>query len=115
MSVAENDGTFLAEPADTEYLDLDLSEYSVQDNDGSPLVEASKDEAPTIDAPDFGLDKPGAVLETIPDDRELLNPDTKGMSLAATGSDLLDPEEKGQEPPPKAPDTSGFKLVPNLD
>jgi hypothetical protein len=115
MSVAENDGTFLAEPADPEYLDLDLSEYSVQDNDGSPLVEASKDEAPTIDVPDFGLDKPGAVLETIPDDRELLNPDTKGMSLAATGSDLLDPEEKGQEPPPKAPDTSGFKLVPNLD
>ena len=33
MSVAKNDGTFLAEPAEPEYLDLDLSEYSVQDND----------------------------------------------------------------------------------
>lgn len=115
MSVAKNDGTFLAEPAEPEYLDLDLSEYSVQDNDGSPLVDASTDEVPTIDAPDFGLDKPGAVLETIPDDRELLNPDTTGMSLAATGSDLIEPEEKGKEPPPKAPDTSGFKLVPNSD
>jgi len=115
MSVAKNDDTFLAEPTEPEYLDLDLSEYSVQDNDGSPLVEASTDEVPTIDAPDFGLDKPGAVLETIPDDRELLKPDTTGMSLAATGSDLIEPEEKGQEPPPKAPDTSGFKLVPNSD
>lgn len=115
ISVAKNDGTFLVEPAEPEHLDLDLSEYSIQDNDGSPLVEASTDEAPTIDAPDFGLDKPGAVLETIPDDRELLNPDTTGISLAATGSDLLDPEEKDQKPPPKAPDTSGIKLVPNVD
>jgi hypothetical protein len=115
ISVAENDGTFLVEPADAEYLDLDLSEYSVQENDGSPLVEASTDEVPIIEAPDFGLDKPGAVLETIPDDRELLDPNTKGMSLAATGSDLLEPKEKDQKPPPKAPDTSAFKLVPNVD
>jgi hypothetical protein len=115
MSVAENDGTFLVEPADAEYLDLDLSEYSVQENDGSPLVEASTDEVPIIEAPDFGLDKPGAVLETIPDDRKLLNPKTKGMSLAATGSDLLEPKEKDQKPPPKAPDTSALELVPNVD
>ena len=115
ISVAENDGTFLVEPADAENLDLDLSEYSVQENDGSPLVEASTEEVPIIEAPDFGLDKPGAVLETIPDDRKLLNPNTKGMSLAATGSDLLEAEEKDQKPPPKAPDTSAIKLVPNFD
>jgi hypothetical protein len=115
ISIAENDGTFLVEPADAEYLDLDLSEYSVQENDGSPLVEASTDEVPIIEAPDFGLDEPGDVMDTIPDDRELLDPNTKGMSLAATGSDLLEPKEKDQKPPPKAPDTSAFELVPNVD
>jgi hypothetical protein len=115
ISVAENDGTFLVEPADAEYLDLDLSEYSVQENDGSPLVEASTDEVPIIEAPDFGLDEPGDIMDTIPDDRELLDPNTKGMSLAATGSDLLEPKEKDQKPPPKAPDTSAFELVPNVD
>lgn len=114
-SVVENDDGFLVEATEQEHLELDLSEYSIKDNDGSPLVEASPDEAHDINVPDFGLDEPGALLETIPDERELLNPNTLGMSLATAGSDLLEPEEKDQSPPPKAPDTSGINLVPSFD
>jgi len=115
ISVAENDGSFLVEPSELEHLDLDLSEYSVKENDGTPLAEVSNEEVPHVDVPDFGLDEPGAVLETLKEEKELLNPNTMGMSLAVTGSDLLEPEEKDQEPPPEAPDTSSINLVPNFD
>jgi len=115
ISVAENDGTPLIEATEQERADLDLSEYSIRENDGSPLVEASDEEGPVIEVPDFGLDEPGAVLETLPDERELLNPNTMGMTLAMAGSDMLEPEERDQEPAPEAPDTSAINLVPNFD
>ncbi len=114
ISVAEMDDTFLVEPSEQEFFDLDLSEYSVKDNDGTPLVEPSHDEAPVVDVPDFGLDEPGAVLETLKEEKELLNPNTMGMTLATTGSDLLEPEEKDQSPPPQAPDTSSIHLETNF-
>ena len=114
ISVAEMDETFLIEPMEQESLDLDLSEYSVRDNDGTPLVEASDDDVPIVEAPDFGLDEPGAVLETLKEEKELLNPNTMGMTLAMPGSDLLEAEEKDQAPPPKAPDTSNIHLETNF-
>ena len=85
------------------------------ENDGSNLVEAEAKEVPVIEVPDFGLDEPGAILETIQEEKELLNPNTMGITLAMPGSDLLESEEKDQGPPPKAPDTSGINLVPNFD
>ncbi|MFT7687490.1 MAG: hypothetical protein ACI9FB_002845 [Candidatus Azotimanducaceae bacterium] len=112
LSLGENDGTLLTQPKAVKHAEIDLSEYSVAQNDGSPLVKA----APAIEkveAPDFGLDEPGAMLETLHEEVELLNPDTSGMSLAFPGSDLLNPEEKDQGPAPEAPDTSSIKLVPN--
>lgn len=112
ISVSENDGSPLVEPKAEVKLDIDLSSLSVLDNDGSPLV-APKAEVPKIDAPDFGLDEPGAVLETIKEAVEALNPDTSSMSLAFPGSDLLNPEEKDQGPPPIAPDTSKLSVVAN--
>tara|TARA_B100001964_G_scaffold32808_1_gene34576 strand:- start:841 stop:1635 length:795 start_codon:yes stop_codon:yes gene_type:complete len=115
ITVAENDGTPLIEASEEEHADLDLGEYSVQENDGSPLVEASDDEAPEIEVPDFGLDEPGAVLETLQEEKELLNPNTSGMTLAMTGSDMLEPEERDEGPEAKVPDTSGINLVPNFD
>jgi len=115
ISVAENDGTPLIEATEQERANLDLSEYSIRENDGSPLVEASDEEVPVIEVPDFGLDEPGAVLETLPDERESLNPNTMGMTLAMAGSDMLEPEERDQEPVPEAPDTSAINLVPNFD
>ncbi len=114
-SLVDFDEIFVIESSDQAYLELDLSEYSIKENDGSPLVEASKAEEIFIDVPDFGLDDAGAVLETIPDERELLNPDTTGMTLAAAGSILLEPEEKPPGPSPKVPDTSELSLVPNVD
>jgi len=115
LELAENDDTPLAEPAEEIVVELDLSEFSVKDNDGTPLVEASNEEVPEVVAPDFGLDEPGAVLETLQEEKELLNPNTMGMSLAATGSDLLEEDEKEAGPPPVAPDTSKINLVPNFD
>lgn len=115
LELAENDDTPLAEPAEEIVVELDLSEFSVKDNDGTPLVEAANEEVPEVDVPDFGLDEPGAVLETLKEEKELLNPNTMGMSLAATGSDLLEEDEKEAAPPPMAPDTSKINLVPNFD
>ena len=115
ISVAENDGTPLIEATEQERADIDLSEYSIQENDGSPLVEPSDADVPVIEVPDFGLDEPGAVLETLPDEREKLNPNTMGMTLAMAGSDMLEPEERDQGPAPKAPDTSAINLEPNFD
>ncbi len=115
LTLAENDGTLLTEPKQEEHIELDLSEYSIKENDGSPLVTASTDTPPIVDAPDFGLDEVGATLETIPDDREKLNPNTMGMTLAMAGSDLLEPDEKKAPPQAKVPDISSMSLVPNFD
>ncbi|MFT7245639.1 MAG: hypothetical protein ACI82A_003009 [Candidatus Azotimanducaceae bacterium] len=112
ISVSENDGSPLVEPKAEVKLDIDLSGLSVLDNDGSPLI-TPKAAVPKVDAPDFSLDEPGAILETIKETVEALNPDTSSMSLAFPGSDLLNPEEKDQGPPPKAPDTSKLSVVEN--
>jgi len=114
-SVAENDGSLLVEPAEEVVVELDLSEFSVAENDGSDLFEAPEEETPEIDVPDFGLDEPGAVLETIQEEKEIVNPNTMGMTLAMAGTDLLEDDEKPKGPPPKAPDTSAINLVPNFD
>ncbi|MDA0789591.1 MAG: hypothetical protein O2780_09065 [Proteobacteria bacterium] len=115
MTLAENDGTPLVAPKPREQAQIDLSEYSVADNDGSPLVEPKAAPAPAIEVPDFGLDEPGAVLETIKEDKKLLNPNTMGMTLAMAGADLLEPEERKARPPPPAPDITKIHLVPNFD
>ncbi len=114
MELASQDGSPLVEPSVQEEANLDLSEYSIKDNDGSPLVETDDEEVPEVEVPDFGLDEPGAILETIEEEKELLNPSTTGMTLAMAGSELLEPEEKDQAPPPDAPDTSSIHLVPNF-
>jgi hypothetical protein len=112
LSLGENDGSLLTEPKEIEARDIDLSEYSVAENDGGPLAEAAP-EVEKVKAPDFGLDIPGAILETLRETVELLEPDTSGMSLAFPGSDLLNPDEKDQGPAPEAPDTSSITLAPN--
>ncbi len=115
-SVAENDGSPLVEAEDADLdLDIDLSAFSLKDNDGSPLVEASSANEPVVDAPDFGLDEPGAVLETLQEEKELLTPNTIGITLAMPGEDLVDDTDKNQGPPPVSPDTSKINLVPNFD
>lgn len=103
------------EPAEDVVVELDLSEFSVAENDGSDLFDAPEVEAPDIDVPDFGLDEPGAVLETLQEEKEILNPNTMGMTLAMAGTDLLEDDEKPKGPPPQAPDTSAINLVPNFD
>ena len=114
FSVAENDGRPLVEPSEEVVVNLDLSEFSVKDNDGTALVEPEDEAIPIIAVPDFGLDEPGAVLETLQEEKELLNPNTVGMTLAMAGAGLLE-DEPPPPSPPGAPDTSKINLVPNFD
>ncbi|MDA0979039.1 MAG: hypothetical protein O3B72_10795, partial [Proteobacteria bacterium] len=74
IPLAENDGSPLVVPRAEVVVELDLSEFSVAENDGSPLVEPSDEPVPIVEAPDFGLDEPGAILETLKEEKELLNP-----------------------------------------
>ena len=114
MSLAENDETPLAPPREVEAVEVNLEGIEVGDMDDTPLADPSAEVA-RVDAPDFGLDEPGAVLETLKEDVEEVNPDTSGITLALTGSDLLNEDEKDNAPPPPPPDTSKINLVPNFD
>ncbi len=113
FSVAENNDSPLVEPSEEIVLDLDLSEFSVKDNDGTALVEHQTKDIPEVDVPDFGLAEPGAVLETLKEEKVLLNPNTMGMTIAMAGAGL--PEDEPPSPPPGAPDTRKINRVPNFD
>jgi hypothetical protein len=113
--VADLDDTPLVEPAEEVVVELDLSAFTVSENDGELLVEPADEVVPVVEAPDFGLDEPGAVLETIQEEKEIVNPNTMGMTIAAAGVDLIEDEEKPPAPVPNVPDTSNIHLVPNFD
>ena len=115
ITLAPNLGNLFDPVPAAEAPDLDLSEYAVAENDGSDLFEAEEVATPDIDVPDFGLDEPGAVLETLQEDKEILSPNTMGMTLAIAGADLIEEDEKPTEPPPRTPDTNSINLVPNFD
>ena len=114
LSVAENDGTPLVEPADPIVITIDLSEFSIKDNDGTALVEHPDQHISKVAAPDFSLDAPGALLETLPKEKARLHPSTTGITLAIAGAALL-ANEPPQPPAPAAPDTSNINLPPNID
>lgn len=117
-SVVENDGSPLVEPAqaDLPEVELDLSQYSVVENDGSPLVEPAGEEPSPVEVPDFGLDEPGAELETLQEEREEVHPDISGLSIAEPGTDLLNPEERERDKiQVEPPDTSNIHLEANFD
>ncbi|MEM7365549.1 MAG: hypothetical protein AAF525_16130 [Pseudomonadota bacterium] len=113
FELAPDDDSFLVEPTEETVVSLDLSSYEVAEADDTPLAEPTPEVA-RVEAPEFGIDEPGAVLETLQEEKELLNPDTSGMTLAITGTDLLDPQDQKQDDTPP-PDTSNIHLVPNFD
>ena len=114
LSVAENDGPPLVEPADPIVITMDLSEFSIKDNDGTALVEHPDQHISKVAVPDFSLDAPGALLETLPKEKARLHPSTTGITLAIAGAALL-ANEPPQPPAPAAPDTSNINLAPNID
>lgn len=115
FALAENDGSPIIAPSEeVERLELDLSALSVAENDDTPLSVPEPD-VEKVQAPDFGLDELGAVLETIKESIDPVDPDTSGMSLAFPGTDLLNDDEKDPGPAPVSPDTSKINLVPNFD
>jgi hypothetical protein len=109
LALADNDNSPLQVPKVVPKLEIDLSTLHVSENDGSPLA-APAPEVEKIQAPDFTLGAPGAVLETIADDRIPVNPDVSGISLAVPGGDLLNPEERDNTPTPPRPDVSNITL-----
>jgi hypothetical protein len=109
LALADNDNSPLQVPKVVPKLEVDLSALHVSENDGSPLA-APAPLVEKIQAPDFTLDAPGAVLETIKDDRVPVNPDVSGISLAFPGGDLLNPEERDNTPTPARPDVSKITL-----
>lgn len=113
ISIIDNDESPLETPREVEAVEVNLDGIEVRDLDDTPLAEPSEEVA-KVDAPDFGLDEPGAVLETIKEEVEEVSPDTSGITLALAGSDLLDEDEKDNAPPPSAPDTSNIHLEPNF-
>ena len=112
INLAENDGSPIVEPKIYAKLELDLSAISIAENDGSPIG-VPRVMAEKVVAPDFGLDEPGALLKTLKEEVELVNPDVSSISLAFPGSDLLNPDEIEKGPSPVIPDVSNIKLVAN--
>lgn len=84
FAVAENDGTYLVEPADPVVIALDLSEFSLKDNDGTALFEHQDENIPKVAVPDFVLDAPGALLANEPPQAPApIAPDTSNINLAS--------------------------------
>jgi hypothetical protein len=114
LSLAEPGEGTLEEPKELVELDLDLTALILSEPGEGTLAEPQK-EVPKLDAPDFGLDEPGAILETLQEEVEIVNPDTSSMSIAAAGADLLPEDEKEPEPEPEVPDVSKIHLASNFD
>ncbi len=83
---------------------LDLSEFSLADLE--PWEGEERPALPEVEPPDFGLAEAGADIDTLPDTREKLNPDTSSLSLDEPGARLG--EKPKPAPPP--PDTGHIKL-----
>ncbi|WP_372779582.1 hypothetical protein [Litorivivens sp.] len=83
---------------------LDLSEFSLADME--PWEGEERPALPEVEPPDFGLAEAGSDIDTLPDTREKLNPDTSSLSLDEPGARLG--EKPKPAPPP--PDTGHIKL-----
>ena len=84
--------------------DLDLSGLVLDEL--TPWTGSGEPEPAPIEPPDFDLAPPGADIDTLPDRREKLNPDTSKLQIDEPGAILGSP--KKDDPP--APDTSHIKL-----
>lgn len=84
--------------------DLDLSGLELDDL--TPWPGTGEPEPGPVEPPDFGLAPPGAEIETLPDTREKLNPDTSKLDIEEPGAILGSPTKAA----PPAPDTSHIKL-----
>ena len=78
---------------------------------GEDILEEQSPEAPELDLnlDDITLAPPGADLDELQPDVELLEPDISGINLAESGGEILSDGEKAPAPPP-APDTSHITL-----
>ncbi|WP_372764248.1 hypothetical protein [Litorivivens sp.] len=92
------------ERPEVEEVEVDLSGIALADPE--PWQGSANTSAPIIEPPDFGLAPPGVEIETLPDNRQKLAPDTSKLTLDEPGAQL----GQAGPPPPPAPDTSHIKL-----
>jgi len=90
--------------------ELDLSSMSVKDNDGSPLVAAAPEVAPSVAVPDFDLDAPGALLETVGLPDPVAMPDVSNLTVKPSDGELLESHER-QITAPIVVDTSRLTIT----
>ena len=90
--------------------ELDLSSMSVKDNDGSPLVAAAPEVAPSVAVPDFDLDAPGALLETVGLPDPVAMPDVSNLTVKPSDGELLESHER-QNTAPIVVDTSRLTIT----
>ena len=88
----EDPGPLPEQPLD-EAIQVDTSRLSIKDNDGTPLVDAQPEVEASVVAPEFGLDEPGAMLETIGAAAPIVAPDVSALSLREGEGNLIDDSE----------------------
>ena len=90
--------------------ELDLSGMSVKDNDGSPLVAAAPEVAPSVAVPNLDLDAPGALLETVGLPDPVAMPDVSNLSVKPSDGELLESHER-ENTAPIVVDTSRLTIT----
>lgn len=91
---------------------IDAPDFTLAPAEGDLLQPDEKSQAPAMvpAVPDLTLAEAGALLETLPEEKELLAPDISGLSLAPAEGDLVKPEEKPEQAIPPLPDISHLRL-----
>ena len=93
LSLSGEDPGPLPSQAIEDVVQVDISNLTVKDNDGSPLIDASPEIEASVIAPDFGLDEPGAMLETLGTLDPITPPDVSAFSLRDGEGNLVDESE----------------------
>ena len=93
LTLSEEDPGPLPSQSIQAVVQVDTTNLTVKDNDGSPLIDASPEIEASVIAPDFGLGEPGAMLESIGTLDPIAPPDVSAFSLRDGEGNLVDESE----------------------
>ncbi|MDE0757060.1 MAG: hypothetical protein OSB45_02790, partial [Pseudomonadales bacterium] len=111
ISIAGDDSTTVtAETSTSDQVTIDTSALSLKENNGSPLIEATRPETP-VEAPDFRLDEPGTLLDTTTAEIDPVIPDTSQLSMREMQGNLLEDAEKSIQKTSLNPDISHLHTI----
>ena len=111
ISIAGDDSTTVtAETSTSDQVTIDTSALSLKENNGSPLIEATRPETP-VEAPDFRLDEPGTLLDTTTAEIDPVIPDTSQLSMREMQGNLLEDAEKSTQKTSLNPDINHLNTI----